>query len=130
MGNLIPDKEQRIINANEIGKKLYKENWQSLVENLESLDPNFAEFVKEIPYGSVYTRKELSIEYREIAAITALTQLNLRPQLKSHIIGALNVGVKKTEILELFLHIAMFIGFPLVLDGLKVAREVLNHYKL
>ncbi|OLS21219.1 MAG: hypothetical protein HeimC2_34370 [Candidatus Heimdallarchaeota archaeon LC_2] len=107
MGNLIPDKDKRISGANEIGKKLYKENWQSLIENLESLDPNFAEFVKEIPYGSMYTRKELSIEYREIAAITALTQLNLRPQLKSHIIGALNVGVKKTEILDLFLHIAM-----------------------
>lgn len=35
MGNLIPDKEKRISEANEIGKKLYKENWQSLIENLE-----------------------------------------------------------------------------------------------
>ncbi|OLS21224.1 MAG: hypothetical protein HeimC2_34420 [Candidatus Heimdallarchaeota archaeon LC_2] len=130
MGNLIPNKEQRITNANEIGTKLYKENWQSLIANLESLDPNFAEFVKEIPYGSVYPRKQLSIQYREIIAISALTQLNLKTQLKSHLIGALNVGVKKTEILELFLHLTMFIGFPLVLDGLKVAREVFNHYKL
>lgn len=130
MGNFIPDKEQRIADADRIGTKLYKENWKILIENMESLDPNFAEFVKEIPYGSVYPRAELSLPHREIAAITALTQLNLKPQLKSHIIGALNVGVTKNEILELFLHIAMYIGFPLVLDGLRVAKDVFSHYDI
>ena len=123
MVNLIPDKEQRYADADEIGTTLYKENWNSLIENLESLDPNFAEFVKEIPYGSVYPRKELSLQYREIASITALAQLNLKPQLKSHIIGALNVGVKKAEILELFLHIAMYIGFPLVFRWIKSCKR-------
>ena len=113
-----------------ISTALYKYNWDPLIDNLQSLDPNFAEFVKEIAYGSVYPREQLSLPQREIAAITALTQLNLKPQLKSHIIGALNVGVTKVEILELFLHIAMYIGFPLVLDGLKVANEVFKHYKL
>ncbi|MHA2098473.1 MAG: carboxymuconolactone decarboxylase family protein [Candidatus Kariarchaeaceae archaeon] len=130
MTKLIPDRDKRIADANNIGKKLYKDNWESLLTNLESLDPNFTEFVREIPYGSVYPREALSLQRREIAAITALTQLNLKPQLKSHIIGALNVGVSKEEILELFLHIAMYIGFPLVLDGLKVAKEVFSHYKL
>ncbi|MCE7735393.1 MAG: carboxymuconolactone decarboxylase family protein [Candidatus Heimdallarchaeota archaeon] len=130
MSNLIPNKDKRNSDADRIGSKLYKENWGPLIENLQSLDPNFAEFVKEIAYGSVYPREQLSLPQREIAAITALTQLNLKPQLKSHIIGALNVGVTKVEILELFLHIAMYIGFPLVLDGLKVANEVFKHYKL
>ena len=130
MTNLIPDKEKRNADADLIGSKLYKDNWAPLIENIQSYDTNFAEFVKEIAYGTVYPREILSLPHREIAAITALTQLNLKPQLKSHIIGALNVGVTKEEILELFLHIAMYIGFPLVLDGLKVANEVFKHYKL
>ncbi|MHA2250752.1 MAG: carboxymuconolactone decarboxylase family protein [Candidatus Kariarchaeaceae archaeon] len=125
---LIPDKEKRNDAADRVGEILYGKNWKKIVSNISDLDPNFASFVKEIPYGTIYPRKTLSLQYREIAAISVLTQLNLKPQLKSHILAALNVGITKEEILELFLHIAMYIGFPLALDGLKVANEVFEHH--
>ena len=112
-------------NAERIGSQLYKEkNWNAIIDGIRQMDPNFASFIEQVPYGSIYPRVDLDLQKREIIAITALCQLNLKPQLKSHIIAALNVGVTKEEILELFLHLAMFIGFPTVLDGLRVAHEV------
>ena len=129
-GNMVPDlfgdKEQRKANAASIGDQMYGKNWQKIIEAIKTLDPTFAEFIEEIPYGSIYPRETLSLHYREVAAISVLTQLNLKPQLKSHIMAARKVGLSRSEILELFLHLAMFIGFPLVLDGLKVAKEVFN----
>ncbi len=130
MNKPIPNHQDRVDNANKMGETMYGKNWKGIMDGIEKLDPNFAAFLKEIPYGSVYPRPDLSIEYREIAAITALTQLNLMPQLKSHILSALKVGVSKTEITELFLHLAMFIGFPLALDGLKVAKDVFEKTSL
>jgi len=124
--DLLRDKEQRVTDANHVGQQMYGKNWQRIIDSISELDPTFAEFIAEVPYGSVYPRTELSLTYREIASITALTQLNLRPQLKSHIIAARRLGVSRREIMELFLHLSMFIGFPLVLDGLRVAREVFD----
>ena len=124
--DLLSDKKSRISASNKVGEQLYGKNWERILASLEEVDPTFAEFIQEVPYGSVYPRENLSLPYREIAAITALTQLNLKPQLKSHIMAARSVGLSRKEILELFLHIAMFIGFPLVLDGIRVAKEVFD----
>ena len=126
MDELIPDRQTREQQADEVGTTLYKHNWERILSALSTTDPNFAQFVKEIPYGSVYPRKALDLPSREIAAITALTTLNLKSQLKSHIIAALNVGITEEQIRELFLHLAMYIGFPVALDGLRVAEEVFN----
>lgn len=123
----IPDKENRSKQSDDIGYQMYGNNWQALIQGIAGMDPVFAEFVKEIPYGSVYSRTGLSLKEREIAAISVLTQLNLKPQLKSHILAGLRVGITISEIKELILHLAMFIGFPLALDALKVAKEVFDH---
>jgi len=125
MDDIIPSKEQRKIDSLRIGSQLYTEkNWKAIIEGISALDLKMASVVEQIPYGSVYPREGLDLQKREIAAISVLTQLSLKSQLKSHIIAALNVGVTKDEILELFLHLAMFIGFPIVLDGLRIAHEV------
>lgn len=122
----IPDHETRISQSDEIGTQMYGKNWDAIVDNLNDLDPTFAAFVREIPYGSVYPREGLRMEYREIAAVTTLTQMNLKPQLKSHLISALRIGITENELRELFLHLAMFIGYPPALSGLRVLKEVID----
>lgn len=123
----IKDKDTRNKQADEVGKKMYGKNWTAIIDSMTSMDPVFTQFVKEIPYGSVYPRKGLSLRDREISAISVLTLLNLKPQLKSHILAGLKVGLSREEIKELILHLAMYIGFPLALDTLKVAKEVFDH---
>ena len=57
-----------------------------------------------------------------MAALTALG--HARPQLKSHINGALNAGVSTQEVLEVIMQMAVYAGFPASLNGLSAAREV------
>jgi 4-carboxymuconolactone decarboxylase len=125
----IPDKKTRQLQAKEITDQMYKGIFERVLENLKALDEDFATLIEEIPYGTVYARPGLSLQQRQIASITSLTILNLKPQLKSHIIAALNVGVTKQEIVEILLHISMFVGFPLVLDAFKIAKEVFDNLK-
>ena len=122
MNSPIPN--DRETEADKIGYGLYKHNWDKIKAALTKLDPTFAKFVIEIPYGSVYPRKGLSLKEKELVAITSLTCLGLKPQLKSHLIAAINQGYRYDQLSELFLHLAMFIGFPLAMDGLKVLKEI------
>jgi 4-carboxymuconolactone decarboxylase len=46
------------------------------------------------------------------------------PQLRVHLHGALNVGCKASELVEVILQMAVYSGFPSAINALNVAREV------
>jgi 4-carboxymuconolactone decarboxylase len=92
---------------------------------LADIAPDFARYVVEFPFGDIYTRPGLDLRTRELATVAALTAMGTAPgQLGIHIHGALNVGCSRTEILEAIIQMVVFAGFPAVLNGLAVAREV------
>lgn len=93
---------------------------------LERTNPDLAKYVTEFAYGEVYARPGLGLRERELLAVCALTMLNLKPQLKTHVHGALNCGVTRVELEETFLHIALYAGFPAALSGLLTAKEVFD----
>jgi 4-carboxymuconolactone decarboxylase len=47
-----------------------------------------------------------------------------QPQLRSHIHGALNVGCRRPEILEVIIQLAVYAGFPAALNAAVTARAV------
>ncbi len=51
---------------------------------------------------------------------------NARPQLKVHIRGALNVGLTREEIVEAFIQLSVYAGFPAALNAVFAAEEVFN----
>jgi 4-carboxymuconolactone decarboxylase len=53
-----------------------------------------------------------------------LTALNRPHELRIHLRGALNNGVTKDEIREVFLQAAVYCGLPAAIDAMRVAREV------
>lgn len=96
-----------------------------VVESLADIAPDFARLLIEFPFGDVYSRPGLDLRAREIAVVAALTAMgNAAPQLKVHIQGALNVGVTRTEVIEIIMQMAVYAGFPAALNGLTAAREV------
>ncbi|BEP60794.1 carboxymuconolactone decarboxylase family protein [Variovorax sp. V213] len=96
-----------------------------VVESLAGIAPDFARLLIEFPFGDIYSRPGLDLRSREIAVVAALTAMgNAAPQLKVHIQGALNVGVTRTEIVEVIMQMAVYAGFPAALNGLTAAREV------
>ncbi|MDQ0037741.1 4-carboxymuconolactone decarboxylase [Variovorax boronicumulans] len=96
-----------------------------VVESLADIAPDFARLLIEFPFGDIYSRPGLDLRAREIATVAALTAMgNAAPQLKVHIQGALNVGVTRTEVIEIIMQMAVYAGFPAALNGISAAREV------
>lgn len=96
-----------------------------VVQSLADIAPDFARLLIEFPFGDIYSRPGLDLRAREIAVVAALTAMgNAAPQLKVHIQGALNVGVTRTEVIEIIMQMAVYAGFPAALNGITAAREV------
>ena len=98
---------------------------QKVIDSLADIAPDFARYVLEFPFGDIYSRPGLDLRSREVATIAALTAMgNARPQLKVHIHAGLNVGLSRDEIVETFMQMAVYAGFPAALNGLSAAKEV------
>ncbi len=98
---------------------------QAVVESLKDIAPDLADWIIAFSYGDVMSRPGLDPRSRQFATIAALTATGTAmPQLKVHIEGALNVGCKPEEIVEVVLQMAVYAGFPSAINGLNAAREV------
>ena len=98
---------------------------KKVIDSLASISPDLAKYTIEFPFGDIYQRAGLDLKSRELATVAALTALgNCLPQLNVHINGALNVGCKPEEIVEVIIQMAVYAGFPAALNGMFVAKEV------
>jgi 4-carboxymuconolactone decarboxylase len=103
------------------------ETGESVVASLRDIAPDLADWIVDFSYGDVMARPGLDRRTRQLATIAALTALgHAQPQLKVHIKGALFVGCKPQEIVEVILQMAVFAGFPAAINALNVAREAFN----
>lgn len=82
------------------------------------------ELVTEYCWGEIWTRPGLDRKTRSIMNLAMLTALNRPHEIKLHVRGALNNGVTKDEIREVFLQAAIYCGVPAAIDGMRVAKEV------
>jgi len=106
-------------------KEIDGEAGQKVIDSLASISPDLAKYTIEFPFGDIYQRTGLDLKSRELATVAALTALgNCLPQLSVHINGALNVGCKAEEIVEVIIQMAVYAGFPAALNGMFVAKEV------
>jgi 4-carboxymuconolactone decarboxylase len=107
------------------------EQGERVVEALKDISPDFADLLIEFPFGDVYSRPGLDLKSREIATVAALTAMGTAaPQLKVHIHGALNVGCRPREIVEIMIQMAVYAGFPAALNGLFAAKEIFQERNL
>lgn len=96
-----------------------------VIDSLQAICPDLAKYIIEFPFGDIYQRPQLDLKSREIATVASLTALgHCAPQLNVHINGALNVGCKPDEIVEVILQMAVYAGFPAALNGMFVAKDV------
>ena len=76
-------------------------------------------------FGEVYSRPDLAPRDRQPVTLGTLTALGgCEPQLEVHINAALNVGLTPEQIIEAFLHSAVYCGFPRALNATFVAKKV------
>jgi len=84
----------------------------------------FQELVTEYCWGEIWTRPGLERKTRSLLNLAMLTALNRPHEVRIHVRGALNNGVSKEEIKEVFLQTAIYCGVPAALDSFRIAREV------
>jgi 4-carboxymuconolactone decarboxylase len=109
------------------GPEIYREVIGDLgpIEQLRDVLPDIDRYVVDFFYGEIYARPALDLKAREAVSVASLAALGTAgPQLRAHINGALNVGWRREEIVEMLLQVALHAGFPATLNGLAAAREV------
>jgi 4-carboxymuconolactone decarboxylase len=77
-------------------------------------------------WGNTWQREGISLKTRSIVTVSMLVALGKMHELKIHIRGALNNGVSKQELQEIFLHASVYCGFPAAVDAFRAAGEVLD----
>ena len=97
----------------------------SVLDYVAEFSPDLARLTAELGYADVYSRPGLTYEQRQILTIAALGAMGTAPsQLRFHIRGALNVGCTPEQIIETFIHLTIYSGFPAALNAFSAAREV------
>lgn len=96
----------------------------SIVEAMKDIAPDLADLAIRFVYGNIYSRSGLTLRERQLITVAALAALgNAKPQLKFHVLGALNVGCSPDELVELMIHIVVYAGFPAGLNGVFAIKE-------
>jgi 4-carboxymuconolactone decarboxylase len=84
----------------------------------------FQDFVSRYCWGDVWCRNGLERKQRSLINLAMIAALNRPHELKLHILGALNNGLTRDEIREVFLQVMVYCGAPAGLDAARLAREV------
>lgn len=82
------------------------------------------QYVTEHAWGTIWTRPGLDRKTRSFLNLSMLAALNRPAELKLHIRGAINNGITRDEMKEVFLQVAAYCGAPAALDAFKAAKEV------
>jgi 4-carboxymuconolactone decarboxylase len=116
---------ERFVRGLEKLKEIDGKAGEHVIESLKNVSPDLAQYTIEYPFGDIYSRQQLDLRSREIAAIAALVALGYAmPQLKVHINAGLNVGLSEAEIKEIIIQMSVYAGFPAALNAMNVAKEV------
>ena len=86
--------------------------------------PEVADLVDGYHFGQVWARADLSPKERTVCILAALMSRGHLNQLRRHVEYALDSGLTKKEICEVFAQAGWYRGWPYVEDALDVANEV------
>ena len=84
----------------------------------------FVELLNTYCWNDVWNRPGLERKTRSMLNLAMLGALGKEHELKLHINGALNNGVSKEQIREVFLQVAIYCGVPAAVVCFRCAKEV------
>ncbi len=94
--------------------------------SVDDFTRDLQELVTEYCWGAVWTRPGLERKMRSLLNLAMLTALGRLHEVETHVRGALNNGVTKAELQEIFLHASVYCGFPAAVDAFRTASEVID----
>ncbi len=79
-------------------------------------------------WGAIWSRPGLPLKVRSLVTLGMLTALGREDELRGHIVGALNNGATREEIVEVFVHAAVYCGFPASNTAMRLCVEVFREH--
>jgi 4-carboxymuconolactone decarboxylase len=108
----------------EKSKEKYKQLFGNGVPAAYATDPDFQDILSRFIFGEVFYQGNLDDKQRELITLVVLATNQTLPQLKTHVIAALNVGLTPVEIKEAVYQCAPYIGFPKTLNAINEVNKV------
>ena len=100
------------------------------IHNADDFNLPLQELVTEYCWNEIWNRPGLDRKTRSIVNLAMLTALNRPHELKLHVKGAMNNGLSKDEIAEIFLQSAIYCGVPAAIDSFRTAKDVFKEMGL
>jgi len=94
------------------------------IANVTDFSIDMQELVTQYCWGEIWNRPGLDRRTRSFLNLAMLVALNRPHELKLHVRGAINNGLTKDDIKEVFLQCAIYTGVPSAIDAFRSASEV------
>lgn len=118
-------RQERFERGLEVLTAIDGESGQKVIDSLAGVSPELGHQIVAWAFGDIYARPALAPRERQLVTLGMLTALGgCEPQLEVHVNAALNVGLTPEEIIEAFLHSAVYCGMPKALNATFVAKKV------
>jgi len=91
---------------------------------IDDFNRPFTEMLNTYCWNDIWNRPGLDRKTRSMLNLAMLSALGKEHELKLHINGALNNGLSKEQIREVFLQVAIYCGVPAAVVSFRCAKEV------
>lgn len=119
------EKSQKYLDGLEKMREVIGNNGEGVVNSFQNIAPDLTQYIIEFPFGEIYSRPGLDLQKKQLVTLSSLvTQGDTEQALTVHIGGALNVGLTPDEIIEAFLQLLPYAGWPKVQNAVNIAAVV------
>lgn len=101
----------------------------SSLEQADEFNWAMQQLTTEWCWDEIWNRPGIERRDRSILNLGMTAALNRPHEFKLHLRGALNNGLTRDELKEIFLQIGVYCGVPAALDCFRIAREVFEEMK-
>lgn len=113
------------------GREVTATLWGDLMKSAPTLPaaalaPEFFSLVTQFVFGMFWSRPNLDLRSRSLCTVAQLAALGKTDELKGHLVGALNLGIAREELVEVLMQTACYAGVPTAVSALNAAAEILQ----
>lgn len=112
------------------GREVTATLWGDLMKSAPTLPahalaPEFFALVTQSVFGMFWSRPNLDLRSRSLCTVAQLAALGRTDEFKGHLVGALNLGISRDELVEVLMQTACYAGVPTAVSALNAAAEIL-----
>ena len=91
-----------------------------------NFDKTFQRLITESAWGMVWADETISQRERSMLTLAVLAATGNFEEIQMHIRATSRTGASKDDIMQAFLHVAIYAGFPKANNAIKLAKQTFN----